>query len=63
MDGNYPKKGALIDYLVCSPKLLKAALKKKNIKKGFVKGGMIDEATGSMAQLRSARGLNFVKRS
>ena len=49
LNGNYRKKGALIDYLVCSPEMLETALKKNNIKKGFVEGGMIDEATGTVA--------------
>ena len=48
LDGNYRKKGALIDYLVCSPEMLEAALKKKHIKKGVLEGGMIDEATGTV---------------
>ena len=29
--------------------MLESALKKKNIKKGFVEGGIIDEATGAVA--------------
>ena len=44
-----PGKGVLIDYLVCSPEMPEAALKKKNTKKGFVEGGIIDEATGTVA--------------
>ena len=32
LDGNYRKKRALIDFLVCNPEMQEAALKKKHIK-------------------------------
>lgn len=47
LDGNYQNKRALIDFLVCLPEMLKASLKKKHIKQGFLESGMIEEATGT----------------
>lgn len=42
----YRKKKALVDFLLCLPEILESVMKKKNIKKGFVEGGMVDEETG-----------------
>ncbi|KAL7536826.1 LOW QUALITY PROTEIN: hypothetical protein ACHAXR_007426 [Thalassiosira sp. AJA248-18] len=46
LDGNRRKKKALIDFLLCLPELLEAAMKKKHIKNSFIEAGMIDAETG-----------------
>ena len=46
LDGNPCNKKSPIDFLRCMKELLEATMKKKNIKKYFVKAGMIDEETG-----------------
>jgi hypothetical protein len=45
LDGSCRKKRALIDFLLCVPKMLDAVLKKKHIVNSFVEAGMIDEET------------------
>ena len=48
LDGNYRKKRALMDFLVCLPEMLEACLKKAHIKQSFVEAGMIDAETGTV---------------
>ena len=53
LDGDPKKKKALINFLLCLPELLEAALKKKHITKGFVEAGMIDEETRMVPSFES----------
>ena len=48
LDGNRCKKLGLIDFILCTPEMLEAVLKKKQIRKSFVEAGMTDEVTNTV---------------
>ena len=49
LDDNQRKKKSLIDFLLCLPEMLEAAMKKQHIKKSFIHAGMIDAETGMVS--------------
>ena len=46
LDGNPRKKRALIDFLLTVNEMMDKCMTEKNVRKGFIAGGQIDEETG-----------------